>query len=253
MIAIYICYLDAIMNCDSVSKYQLLIDISKGSLGLLCGAALNQLGLGVFVRYETSGFVFSSYRYMNNQLVQYPSYNFSYRLFFTRCAGEVAASSENSVCGVGVAYNAKVGGIRMLDGDVTDAVEAGSLSYNPSHIDIYTNSWGPTDDGRTVDGPAHLAVKAFENGKCQIYMNENPYNLSSGKKQSILKDFVVASFRKQMKMQYFAGTHFREIGCLLQVFSIKEISDTIIQYKLEVACIMGPGDGGVMVSHFFAQ
>lgn len=82
----------------------------------------------------------------------------------TRCAGEVAANANNSVCAVGVAFDAKVGGIRMLDGDVTDAVEARSLSYNPQHIDIYSASWGPDDDGRTVDGPGPLAKKAFENG-----------------------------------------------------------------------------------------
>ena len=34
----------------------------------------------------------------------------------------------------------------MLDGDVTDAVEARSLSLNPQHIDIYSASWGPDDD-----------------------------------------------------------------------------------------------------------
>ena len=28
----------------------------------------------------------------------------------TRCAGEVAAVANNGVCGVGVAYNAKIGG-----------------------------------------------------------------------------------------------------------------------------------------------
>jgi furin len=55
----------------------------------------------------------------------------------TRCAGEVAASANNSICSVGIAYNAKVGGVRMLDGDVTDAVEARSLGLRPQHIDIY--------------------------------------------------------------------------------------------------------------------
>ena len=52
----------------------------------------------------------------------------------------------------------------MLDGDVTDAVEAKSLSLNPQHIDVYSASWGPDDDGRTVDGPAAMARKAFEDG-----------------------------------------------------------------------------------------
>lgn len=52
----------------------------------------------------------------------------------------------------------------MLDGDVTDAVEAKSLSLNPSHIHIYSASWGPDDDGQTVDGPGPLARKAFQDG-----------------------------------------------------------------------------------------
>jgi len=82
----------------------------------------------------------------------------------TRCAGEVAASANNSVCGVGVAFEAGIGGVRMLDGDVTDSVEARSLSLNLQHIDIYSASWGPDDDGKTVDGPGKLATRAFTEG-----------------------------------------------------------------------------------------
>ncbi|XP_075416639.1 proprotein convertase subtilisin/kexin type 5 isoform X2 [Tenrec ecaudatus] len=82
----------------------------------------------------------------------------------TRCAGEVAAAANNSHCTVGIAFNAKIGGVRMLDGDVTDMVEAKSVSFNPQHIHIYSASWGPDDDGKTVDGPAPLTRQAFENG-----------------------------------------------------------------------------------------
>lgn len=82
----------------------------------------------------------------------------------TRCAGEVAAVAYNSFCGIGVAYNASIGGVRMLDGSVNDAVEARALSLNPDHIDIYSASWGPEDDGKTVDGPGPLARRAFING-----------------------------------------------------------------------------------------
>nr|XP_024214340.1 furin-like protease 1 isoform X2 [Halyomorpha halys] len=82
----------------------------------------------------------------------------------TRCAGEVAAVANNSICSLGIAYKASVGGVRMLDGDVTDAVEARSLSLNPQHIDIYSASWGPDDDGKTVDGPGELAMRAFIEG-----------------------------------------------------------------------------------------
>ena len=82
----------------------------------------------------------------------------------TRCAGQVAATADNGLCVPGIAFNAKIGGIRMLDGDVTDLVEAKSVGYNPDHIDIYSASWGPDDDGRTVDGPAELTLKAFKYG-----------------------------------------------------------------------------------------
>lgn len=71
-------------------------------------------------------------------------FNESYFLFCrhgTRCAGEVAAKLNNHICGVGIAYHASVGGIRMLDGDVTDSVEARSLSHRPDHVDIYSASW----------------------------------------------------------------------------------------------------------------
>ncbi|KAB7507163.1 Furin-like protease 2 [Armadillidium nasatum] len=84
----------------------------------------------------------------------------------TRCAGEVASVAFNEYCGVGIAYNASVGGerVRMLDGTVNDAVEARAISLNPDHIDIYSASWGPEDDGKTVDGPGPLAKRAFING-----------------------------------------------------------------------------------------
>jgi len=52
----------------------------------------------------------------------------------------------------------------MLDGEVTDAVEAQSLALNQQHIDVFSASWGPDDDGRTVDGPGPLARKAFLDG-----------------------------------------------------------------------------------------
>ncbi|GIZ01576.1 neuroendocrine convertase 1 [Caerostris extrusa] len=55
-------------------------------------------------------------------------------------------------------------GIRMLDGIVNDAVESVSIAYNVEHIDIFSASWGPNDDGMTVDGPKRLALEALEKG-----------------------------------------------------------------------------------------
>lgn len=99
----------------------------------------------------------------------------------TRCAGEVAAVAFNNVCGVGIAFNASIGGVRMLDGTVNDAVEARALSLNPDHIDIYSASWGPEDDGKTVDGPGPLAKRAFINGIMKVI---TPLIFTSSKKSS---------------------------------------------------------------------
>jgi proprotein convertase subtilisin/kexin type 1 len=82
----------------------------------------------------------------------------------TRCAGEVAMTANNGKCGVGVAYNAKIGGVKLLDGIVTDRVEGTALGYAYHLVDIYSASWGPNDDGKTVDGPGRLAVESLERG-----------------------------------------------------------------------------------------
>lgn len=61
-------------------------------------------------------------------------------LFFprhgTRCAGEVAAAADNGVCGVGVAYNAKIGGewSRPLGFSVGNNVSLGIIFIQMSWI-----------------------------------------------------------------------------------------------------------------------
>ena len=81
----------------------------------------------------------------------------------TRCAGEIAAV-KNDVCGVGVAYKAGIAGIRILSASISDADEASSLNYGYQTNDIYSCSWGPPDDGRSMEAPGRLIVKAMLNG-----------------------------------------------------------------------------------------
>jgi kexin len=81
----------------------------------------------------------------------------------TRCAGEVAAA-RNDVCGVGVAYDSKVAGIRILSKPIDDADEAASVNYAYQDNDIYSCSWGPPDDGETMDAPGILIKRAMVNG-----------------------------------------------------------------------------------------
>ncbi|XP_015784576.1 neuroendocrine convertase 1 [Tetranychus urticae] len=82
----------------------------------------------------------------------------------TRCAGEVAMSANNFLCGVGIAFNARVAGIKLLDGAITDAIEGRSLAYKHQIVDIYSASWGPADNGETVEGPKRLAQEALLRG-----------------------------------------------------------------------------------------
>ncbi|GAA6063451.1 hypothetical protein JCM10212_005624 [Sporobolomyces blumeae] len=81
----------------------------------------------------------------------------------TRCAGEIAAV-KNDVCGVGVAHEAGIAGIRILSASISDADEASSLNYGYQTNDIYSCSWGPPDDGRSMEAPGRLITKAMLNG-----------------------------------------------------------------------------------------
>ncbi|KAI9778597.1 MAG: pheromone processing endoprotease [Geoglossum umbratile] len=81
----------------------------------------------------------------------------------TRCAGEVAAV-KNNVCGVGVAYDSKVAGIRILSAAILDADEAIAMNYAFQKNQIYSCSWGPPDDGQAMDAPGILIKRAMLNG-----------------------------------------------------------------------------------------
>lgn len=77
-------------------------------------------------------------------------------------------AANNEKCGVGIAFNSKIGGVKLLDGLVNDRIEGTALSYAQHLVDIYSASWGPNDDGKTVDGPGRLAKEALERGVKEV-------------------------------------------------------------------------------------
>lgn len=81
----------------------------------------------------------------------------------TRCAGEIGAA-KNDICGVGMAYDGQIAGLRILSKQITDEDEAASINYKYQKNQIYSCSWGPPDDGRTMEGPSVLIKKAMVNG-----------------------------------------------------------------------------------------
>ena len=48
-------------------------------------------------------------------------------------------------------------GVRILDGPMTDSLEAMAFNMKDQVNAIYSCSWGPDDNGKTVDGPHQLA------------------------------------------------------------------------------------------------
>jgi kexin len=53
--------------------------------------------------------------------------------------------------------------VRILSGDITDMDEALAINYEMQKNDIYSCSWGPPDDGKTMQAPDILIEKAMVN------------------------------------------------------------------------------------------
>jgi len=82
----------------------------------------------------------------------------------TSASGLAAATWDGTSCGVGIAYDAHLSGIRLIAKPVTDADEARGLTFQKQLNNVYSNSWGPTDDGNRIEGPGRLTRLAMEDG-----------------------------------------------------------------------------------------
>ncbi|CAF0789709.1 unnamed protein product [Adineta steineri] len=80
----------------------------------------------------------------------------------TRCAGAASGKANNGMCGVGVAYNSNIAGIRLLDGRITTLLEARALTLFAVNTSIKSASWGPTDDGTKMEAPGPLVNAALD-------------------------------------------------------------------------------------------
>lgn len=115
--------------------------------------------------------------------------------------------ARNSICGVGVAYECHIGGdtcmflilslpifpcisfspsqhvnhnsplcisshnvgLKIDLENLSDAMEASAIGFQNNHIQVYSNSWGPSDYyGFIVDGPGRLARGAILTGVTEV-------------------------------------------------------------------------------------
>jgi subtilisin-like proprotein convertase family protein/subtilisin family serine protease len=79
----------------------------------------------------------------------------------TSVAGLLAASS-NTLGGLGVAPEARLGGLRLTADSTTPSTDASAFGWKNSVFHIYNNSWGPSDDGMTTEAPDSVVLSAME-------------------------------------------------------------------------------------------
>ena len=120
--------------------------------------------------------------------------------------------------------------MRMLDGDVTDSLEAQSMSFNRQHVDIYSASWGPTDDGQHVEGPSALLRKALQDGVEKVYHRRIGFLLSNS---HLTQSFIaVFDIRFAMYLTCFSpACRHKFTGCDLRMCSREPWVDTIRDWR----------------------
>ena len=80
----------------------------------------------------------------------------------TAAAGVAAAVGNNSLGVSGAAPQAGLAGLQLISCSTTDIRESNALGHENQMIDIYSNSWGPSDNGETLEGPGPLMLAAME-------------------------------------------------------------------------------------------
>jgi len=81
----------------------------------------------------------------------------------TACAGMAAAVGNNNLGVIGAAPEARLVGLRLISQATTDAQEADAMNWSNGVIHIKSNSWGPSDNGITLEGPGPLTAAALSN------------------------------------------------------------------------------------------
>ncbi len=102
-----------------------------------------------------------SYDFNQNDGDPYPAYTSD--THGTSVAGIIGAQPNDGHCGTGVAPGVQLAGIRLISDPFSDLRESEAATHKMQEIDIYSNSWGPPDDGVSIMGPGHLSRLARAN------------------------------------------------------------------------------------------
>ncbi|MCG8367725.1 MAG: S8 family serine peptidase, partial [Pseudanabaenales cyanobacterium] len=80
----------------------------------------------------------------------------------TGVAGVAAARGNNSIGVAGVAYDASLAALRVNGDPISYENDAGAILHLSNDIWVKNYSWGPPDDGETLEGPGSFAKPALE-------------------------------------------------------------------------------------------
>ena len=80
----------------------------------------------------------------------------------TAVAGVAAGVANNLVGIAGAAFGAGIAGHRLIACGFSGSTEADALSFDNNEIDIYSNSWGPSDTGDVLEAPGPITIAAIE-------------------------------------------------------------------------------------------
>merc|ERR1719431_2152085 len=129
----------------------------------------------------------------------------------TKCAGEIAMQAGNENCGVGVAPDCKIGGIRVLDGPITDKLEARAILFKNEYVDIYSASWGPKDNGETMEAPGKGGSRGDDCG-ADGYVG-SIYTISIGSiNENGESTYFMEKCPSSMAVVFSGGMHDRHLG-----------------------------------------
>ncbi len=96
----------------------------------------------------------------------------------TSCAGLAAAAGFNDLGVIGVAPEARLIGLRLIAGPITDEDAGDALGWRPNGLTphVSSNSWGPADDGKALGriGPLQAAgletaATTYRNGLGEVF------------------------------------------------------------------------------------
>jgi subtilisin-like proprotein convertase family protein len=82
----------------------------------------------------------------------------------TAVAGVAGACGNNGLGVSGVAYQARLAGLRLLGAATTDSQDAAAMLHSNSLIQVKNNSWGAQDGSGILEGPGPLMSAALAEG-----------------------------------------------------------------------------------------